>query len=132
MINERRVAERLMIEIRRFIPHKADCWTLLCDFYRECYGIELPRYEYRSIKVEKPPAEVWKDWRIIGESEARPGDVLLFYPEKNELHLGIVLDKGDFVHATYLGNPPVRIGPLVEVSSDIPIKYVRYRTFDNH
>lgn len=130
MINERQVAEVLMLRIREFVAFKADCWTLLCDFYRECYAIELPRYEYSSIRREKPPDRVWEDWRIIDGRQARPGDAVLFYAATG-MHLGILLDGGDFVHSTHMGNPPVRISSIADVAEDILVHFVRYRAFDN-
>jgi len=130
LLDERRIAEKLMLRIRKFIPFRDDCWTLLCDFYRECYGVELPRYEYSSIKQEKPPDEVWRDWRIIDRVETRPGDAILLYTDMG-MHLGIILDDGDFIHSTCMGNPPVRIGRLTDVSEDIPTSFARYRAFDN-
>jgi len=117
-----------MVEIRKFVPLKADCYTLLCDFYRRCYGIEIPRYEYSSIKQEKPPDEVWKDWEPIEESETGPGDVILFYDPELGLHLGIVLDNDEFLHSTCVSDPPVRIGKMALIPKDKrPVTFVRYR-----
>lgn len=127
MIPERRVAESLMIEIRKFIPFKADCYTLICDFYRRCYGIEIPRYEYNSVKQEKPPDKVWEDWEIIEESEAVVGDVMLLYSDLG-VHTGIILDDGEFLHSICMDNPPVRIGKIADIPRDeAPVTFLRYR-----
>lgn len=131
MADERKIAESLMLEIKKFVPFKADCWTLICDFYQRCYGIALPRYEYHSIKQEKPPQEVWKDWRVIEKSEAKAGDAILLYPVPREMHLGVVLDNGDFIHLTCTGNPPGRIGKISEIAEDIRVRFARYRQRDH-
>jgi len=127
MIHEREIAEQLMIEIRKFIPLKADCYTMLCDFYQKCYGIEIPRYEYNSVKQEKPPDKVWENWKVIEKSEAKPGDVMLLYSDFG-LHLGIVLDNDEFLHSTCISDPPVRIGKMELIpKGEKPITFVRYR-----
>ena len=126
-MREREVAEQLMIEIREYIPLKADCYTLLSDFYRRCYGIEIPRYEYNPVRQEKPPDEVWQDWEAIDQAEARPGDVVLLYSELG-VHVGILLDNGEFLHSTCMSNPPVRIGKLAALPrGKSSIDFVRYR-----
>lgn len=130
MIPERSVAEDLMMRIRKFVPHESDCYTLLCDFYEKCYGIEIPRYEYESIKQEKPPDRAWEDWRYVDRSEARPGDVVVFYSDLG-MHLGILLDEGEFLHMACVGAPPCRIGKISELSAH-RIEFVRYRQIDNH
>lgn len=123
-VRERKVAEGLMLEIRRFVPFRADCYTLLYDFYNRCYGIEIPRYDYDSLKQEKPPEEVWKDWKVTNPDEASPGDVLLLHSDLG-MHLGILLDEGEFLHSTCIGDPPVRIGKIAEIPG--PIVFIKYR-----
>lgn len=111
------------MKLRKFVPRKSDCYTLVCDFYRRCYGVRIPRYEYDSIRREKPPDEAWESWRKLDRSEARPGDVVLLYSDLG-MHLGILLDGGEFLHMACVGAPPCRIESL----SDFPGKmdFARY------
>jgi cell wall-associated NlpC family hydrolase len=126
VIKERSVAEQLMFRIRKFVPRKADCYTFLCDFYQECYEIVLPRYGYDSEFDEKPPDEVWKDWRMVEPWESKPGDILLFSTETG-LHLGVLLDDSEFVHVTRLGSPPVRIDKIRYLLPKSIKGYIRYK-----
>ena len=98
---------------------------MICDFYERCYGINLPRYEYDSVKQEKPPDKVWENWQEV--TDPGPGNVVLLRSEDG-VHAGVMVDKQHFLHCTFIERPPVRIGKISEIPAGIPVIFLRYRT----
>ncbi len=123
---ERWIAEQLMKKILKFRPKMADCYSLICEFYRMRYEIDLPKYEYSSVRQEAPPDKAWRHWHEVSGQEARPGDVVLIYGDTG-IHAGILLDHGDFVHCQCIGGPPVVIQSLEAIPKDTRVEFLRHR-----
>lgn len=115
-----------MLEIRRFVPRKSDCYSVVCEFYDRCYGIVLSRYEFGSLKIETPPDEVWQDWQVIDRDFTVPGDLILMHQDSNS-HVGILLDDEEILHSSAACNPPLSILKLRDIPAEIRVEFVRYR-----
>ena len=112
-----------------FRPHCAvpgrfggvDCVRLVGELMAECGVIppvnpdELPHYDLDwSAHNDNSPLEEWieefldriglEHERIDGPvSEGKPGDVLVFSPGRSVYHLGVLLERGAFVHVLRKG-----------------------------
>lgn len=106
-----------MVNIEKYIgiPYVAkarsetasDCWGLLCMFYKNELGIDLPAYtvEYDTETPEgfKQLAEVVatgcldSQWEKV--TELQFGDVLLFRVQGFPIHCGVFLETDEFLHA---------------------------------
>lgn len=71
-----------------------DCSGLVWFTYRQ-HGIHLPRISYQQFNVG----------RAVSRKDLRPGDLIFHKVEKSgkSLHVGIVTDRGTFVHAPSSG-----------------------------
>lgn len=84
-----------------------DCWGLLCMFYKNELGIDLPQYtvQYDTATPEgfKQLAEVVATGRLDSEwekvTELAFGDVLLFRVQGLPIHCGVFLETDEFLHA---------------------------------
>jgi len=125
MTHERSTAEQLMLEIRRFVPRKSDCYSVVCEFYERCYRIALPRYEFGSLKIETPPDEVWRDWLRIDKNGTKPGDLVLIRLNSGT-HVGILLDDEEMLHSSAGCSPPLSVIKLRDIPMGTRIEFVRY------
>jgi cell wall-associated NlpC family hydrolase len=81
-----------------------DCWGLICLIYDEKYGIKLPLYEGVNGKEGTEVAQgVAKEaalaWTEVPAEDRREGDVVVIRMMGLPWHVGMVLDKANFVHA---------------------------------
>lgn len=67
-----------------------DCSALVQRIYKEAFNIKLPRTTKQQIKVGKS----------ISKQLLQEGDILFFKISYNNLHSGIYLEKGKFIHAS--------------------------------
>lgn len=84
-----------------------DCLGLVRKFYKEEFGIDLPKYE--SCCYTGSVDEIKDGAKDIAQNEVgntfvrvddpQPGDVVLLYYMGNPVHIGIVVDKRHFLHA---------------------------------
>jgi cell wall-associated NlpC family hydrolase len=85
----------------------ADCWGLVCLFYREQLGIDLDatlaaRYwlsDARDRGGLVAAAAMREPWQWVPVGCERPGDVLLFAIGGYPAHVGICLDSTRMLHA---------------------------------
>jgi cell wall-associated NlpC family hydrolase len=111
MTKEYEVAEKLILGTKQFQWHVSDCWTLACNFYRDCYSISIPKYQYGETNVA-PPDAAYLDWQAIDEHDLIPGD-LLIGNVNGIIHVGVFLGNAEFLHASQVkGEYPVRISKL--------------------
>lgn len=88
---------------------RGPCWGLVCRYYREVLGIELPGYDERftdareSAEVASLMAEVAAGpaWREVSASEARAGDVVHLWKRDpgRPSHVGVLVSPGWMLHA---------------------------------
>jgi cell wall-associated NlpC family hydrolase len=80
-----------------------DCWGLVCLFYRNEFGIELPQYTTETPEGQKYVAEVVAGTRVepTWKKVTQPtlGDVLLFRVQGLPTHVGIALKDNEFLHS---------------------------------
>lgn len=80
-----------------------DCWGLLCLFYRNEFGIELPQYTTDTPDGAKYVAEVTAGARVdpTWEKVDTPqyGDVLLFRVQGLPIHCGVYVADNEFLHS---------------------------------
>lgn len=88
---------------RRYEPHKYTCWSLVCDIYRDTWGIEIPDYT----RTDRMPYH-----RILAARRQdgghgfnrtyspRYGCVVLMRPYgwSVQVHAGVYLDNGRIIH----------------------------------
>jgi proteasome lid subunit RPN8/RPN11 len=95
---------------RPYIPNVYDCFTLVRDFYRQEYDIDLglhPRpakWDSWDISYIWKWMEIWKDIFIPLEEEDVPryGDVVLFHIGSTyPTHLGICISDETMIHHLY-------------------------------
>lgn len=86
---------------REFLIGEMDCWTLIRDFYKNEYNIELGNYPRDVINwFEKTPTIVEDNYQKVGgrqlndDEEMIVGDVLVF----KMAHFGIYLGPDMFLH----------------------------------
>lgn len=100
------VAEYLPIP---FVPNGRtkegiDCWGLVVMLYADKYGIDLPSYDDVNGKEGDEVAaavasEVMKAWTEIPAKDRQEGDVVVIRMMGLPWHVGIMLDRRNFVHA---------------------------------
>lgn len=114
----RSIRAAALAEARRWIGtpyhHRAstpgvgcDCLGLICGIWRKLYGenaCDLPAYtpDWSGPEAaEDLLAGLRRHLVELSPGEARPGDILLFRPARNEpgRHCGILSDHGCFIHA---------------------------------
>jgi cell wall-associated NlpC family hydrolase len=82
-----------------------DCAGLLLDAYREVYGIELPTFtnRYEDLRDRAAIAAVINEqrdqWRPVIAGQERPGDAILLRIFGLPIHVGLVIARGQFLHA---------------------------------
>jgi len=68
-----------------------DCSGMVYTFYKEIYGIELPRSSN----------EIYLKARKIDESQAKPGDLVFFAIKNNQVsHVGMYTNDRKFIHSS--------------------------------
>ncbi len=68
-----------------------DCSGMVFTFYKEVYGIELPRSSN----------EIYQKARKIEESQAKPGDLVFFTIKNNQVsHVGMYMNDRKFIHSS--------------------------------
>jgi cell wall-associated NlpC family hydrolase len=82
-----------------------DCWGLVALVLREQCGIEVPSYvgDYASsqegAEVAALIARESLGWQAVPLHEAQAGDVLVLRVHGRPWHCGLVVDRGQFLHA---------------------------------
>ncbi|MGF1671462.1 MAG: C40 family peptidase [Balneolaceae bacterium] len=66
-----------------------DCSSFTQIVYSEYFGIELPRNTREQLG----------EGRGIRRNQIRPGDLIFFQTSRRDLHVGIAMNNGDFLHA---------------------------------
>ncbi|MHA2067840.1 MAG: NlpC/P60 family protein [Candidatus Thorarchaeota archaeon] len=113
----RLIAEGLILSIDSFEWHKSDCWTMVCQFYAEWSGVQLPTYDY-GVEETFPPEEAYKHWSRVPMAQIRPGDLIIFH-HKGLMHVGICLDQEEFLHTLDIGHKPLRVSKIKPYTSSI-------------
>jgi len=67
-----------------------DCSALVQNIYKEAFHIKIPRTTKKQIKVGK---------RVL-KKDLKEGDIIFFKTSYNVLHVGIYLERGEFIHAS--------------------------------
>jgi cell wall-associated NlpC family hydrolase len=67
-----------------------DCSALVQEIYKEAFHKKLPRTTRGQIKVGKR----------VSKKQLKGGDLLFFKTSYNVLHVGIYLEKGEFIHTS--------------------------------
>lgn len=85
---------------------RGDCWTAVWLFYRDVLGIDLPAYDTQYGDAGETPADrkrisalmvrEKKKWRKVDDH--RVGDVVLLRCGGRNCHVGVVIEKGLFLH----------------------------------
>lgn len=83
----------------------ADCWGILCLFYRDVLGLELPSLlpemqgrEFHRRGIAPLVQDVRESqWHEV--SEPRQGDCVLMRVGRLDTHVGIYLDRGRLLHS---------------------------------
>lgn len=83
----------------------ADCWGLICLYYRDMLGIELPAYiaemqgrEFRPRGIG-PLVDAEREAHWIEATEPREGDVVLMRNGRHHNHVGVYLEGGRLLHS---------------------------------
>jgi len=82
---------------------EADCWGVIYLFYRDIFGIEIPKYEvgYKdaddSSSVSKTINSHVNDWKEV--KSGLFGDVILFKIAGKTVHAGVYLNESEFLHS---------------------------------
>ena len=122
----REIRSSLMLEVREYNIHDKNCYDLCVEFYKRCFDIELPNYNYDH-KTNIPPSEVHNDWEIFHDKlELEIGDIIAFQSiaHKDGIHLGVYLGDGDFLDSQD-APCPIRVSSLDDVITEIKY-YARY------
>lgn len=86
---------------------KSDCFSLVQKFYENEFQIELPSFDYEENWHDADPDLIFLKAAEFGFSEIsgppKFGDVLVLKHRGLSTHLGVVIDKGDFLHTTLKG-----------------------------
>lgn len=81
----------------------ADCWGVCLLAARELFGLELPEYFYTEADILAHACEHIRHatrgphWRAL--DQAQPGDIHIFRIRGFEVHCGIDIGRGDFLHS---------------------------------
>lgn len=81
-----------------------DCWGLVCAFYKEQLGIELPSHDTQYVSEKDIHAsglfeKESKQW--VKVDQEKPGDVILIRINGWPRHVGIVVEPGIMMHTLY-------------------------------
>lgn len=109
--------------LRSFELGKMDCWTLVCDIYKDEHGVELPYFPFvDDLNQEDVYAECHKSINLEKVQTASKGCIIVFRSGKMKWHAGYALDKSQYIHHSRQG---VKVSP-------IPNKADIYRVLDGH
>lgn len=81
----------------------ADCWGICLLAARELFGVELPEYFYTEQDILVHACEHIRHethgphWSALDQAEA--GDIHIFRIKGFEVHCGIDIGRGDFLHS---------------------------------
>lgn len=67
-----------------------DCSGFVHLAFRDAFGIELPRHTAVQVAAGQP----------VPRNALRPGDLVFFQTGRNTRHVGIFIEKGQFLHAS--------------------------------
>lgn len=86
---------------------KSDCFSLVRAFYGNELGIRIPDFDYEVNWHESEPDLILQKAPEFGFHQVyeapKFADVLLLRHRGLPTHLGVVVDKGDFLHTTLKG-----------------------------
>ena len=71
-------------------PRGIDCSALVARIYAAAFQLQLPRTVRRQLQVGRP----------VGRGPLAPGDIVFFRGGIWDIHAGIYLGRGEFVHAS--------------------------------
>jgi cell wall-associated NlpC family hydrolase len=84
-------------------PDKFDCWGLVRKILKEQYDVEVPSYTYSNSEARKEVGPLIenesKSWVEIQPGQERLGDVIVLKLSDLPFHIGVVVDRNEFVHA---------------------------------
>ena len=80
-----------------------DCWGLVRLVYDDAFGICLPKIDTVDAMddaacVVAMPAEAARAWVEVGETDLRPGDVVLLSRFGRPRHVGVLIDPPSYLH----------------------------------
>lgn len=68
-----------------------DCSAFTKSVLNEYFDVEIPRHTRDQLQAGSP----------VRRYSIRPGDLIFFRTDRRVLHVGIALENGDFLHASY-------------------------------
>ena len=87
---------------RDYIANKFDCFTLVADFYKITYDIEIDQLPRNYEWEEEDPFLISQNYEAAGFVEVtdiRYGDIILFsIGSRNINHIGVVIGEDSFLH----------------------------------
>jgi hypothetical protein len=88
---------------REYIPRVYDCWVLVCDVYREQYGLDLAAIQIdadnlRDVIRTFKTTDEFSNWDEV--KEPIEGDVVLLKQSRHPIHVGVWIncDGGGLLH----------------------------------
>ena len=81
---------------RKYHAKSWNCWSLVCAFYKDHFGIELTEYEDDESIVPQAFIMEAENWRRVIYPD--PGDVITFKIYGRPWHCGLIINSSEMFH----------------------------------